>query len=100
MLAALLAVAYLLHPVLGWTNYSEGFHPDAFEIPLVLLAVWFLIRHRWVGYGICIVALLLVQEDVALPIFPLASMSLFAMIDGWGGSPVPSPPRTSSQPSG
>ena len=71
MLAALLAVAYLLHPVLGWTNYSEGFHPDAFEIPLVLLAVWFLIRHRWVGYGICVVSLLLVKEDVALLTFPL-----------------------------
>ena len=71
MLAALLAVTYLLHPVLGWANLSEGFHPDAFEIPLVLLAFWFLLEHRWVGYGVCVVALLLVKEDVALLTFAL-----------------------------
>nr|MBA3268644.1 DUF2079 domain-containing protein [Acidimicrobiia bacterium] len=71
MLAALLAVAYLLQPVLGWTDLNEGFHPDAFEIPLVLFAFWFLLRHRWVGYWICVVALLLVKEDVALLTFGL-----------------------------
>jgi uncharacterized membrane protein len=71
MVAALLAVAYLLHPVVGWTNLSEDFHPDAFEIPLVLFAVWFLLRHRWPGYWICVGALLLVKEDVALLTFAL-----------------------------
>ncbi len=71
MLAALLAVAYLLQPVVGWTNLSESFHPDAFEIPLVLFAMWFMVRHRWVGYWICVVALLLVKEDVALLTFGL-----------------------------
>jgi len=71
MLAALLAIAYLLQPVVGWMNLSENFHPDSFEIPLVLFAVWFLLRHRWVGYWICVVALLLVKEDVALLTFGL-----------------------------
>lgn len=71
LLAAFLAVAYLLQPVLGWANLNEGFHPDAFEIPLVLFAFWFLLRHRWVGYWICVVALLLVKEDVALLTFGL-----------------------------
>jgi uncharacterized membrane protein len=70
-LAALLAVAYLLHPVVGWTNLSEDFHPDAFEVPLVLFAVWFLLRHRWVGYWVCVGALLLVKEDVGLLTFAL-----------------------------
>jgi len=71
MLAALLGVAYLLQPVVGWANLSENFHPDAFEIPLVLFAIWFLLRHRWVGYWICVAALLLVKEDVALLTFGL-----------------------------
>ena len=35
-LAAILGIAYLLNPVVGWANLSEMFHPDAFEIPLVL----------------------------------------------------------------
>ncbi len=71
LLAAFLAVAYLLQPVLGWANLNEGFHPDAFEIPLVLFAFWFLLRHRWVGYWICVAALLLVKEDVAVLTFAL-----------------------------
>jgi len=71
MLAALLAVAYLLHPVVGWANLSEQFHPDAFEVPLVLLAIWLVLKHRWIGYGICVFALLLVKEDVALLTFAL-----------------------------
>ena len=71
MLAALLAIVYLAHPVLGWANLSEGFHPDAFEIPLVLLTFWFLLRRRWIGYGICVAALLLIKEDVGFLVFGL-----------------------------
>lgn len=69
-LAALLALAYLLHPAVGLTNL-EQFHPDVFEVPLVLFALWFMARHRWVGFGVCVFALLMVKEDVALLTFPL-----------------------------
>jgi uncharacterized membrane protein len=69
-LAALLALAYLLHPAVGLTNL-EQFHPDVFEVPLVLFALWFMVRHRWVGFGVCVYALLMVKEDVALLTFPL-----------------------------
>ena len=69
-LAALLAVAYLLHPVVGWTNL-EQFHPDAFEVPLVLFAIYFMVRQRWVPYFVCVGAVLLVKEDVALLTFAL-----------------------------
>ena len=44
---------------------------DSFEIPLVLFAFWFLMKHRWVGYWICVVALLLIKEDVGLLTFAL-----------------------------
>ena len=64
-LAAAMAVVYLLHPAVAFTNL-EQFHPDAFEVPLLLFALWFMVRKRWVGFLLCVVAALLVKEDVAL----------------------------------
>ncbi|HEX8770225.1 MAG TPA: DUF2079 domain-containing protein [Acidimicrobiales bacterium] len=69
LFAALLGIAYLLNPVVGWANLSEMFHPDAFEIPLVLFTFCFLLRRRWLGYWVCVCALLLVKEDVGFLIF-------------------------------
>ncbi len=63
VLAAAIAVAYLLHPHVGWTNL-EQFHPDAFEVPLLLLVFWFMLRRRWGWYAVCVGLLLLVKEDV------------------------------------
>ncbi|MBA3654981.1 MAG: DUF2079 domain-containing protein, partial [Actinobacteria bacterium] len=63
--AAALSVVYLLHPVLGWTNL-EHFHPDALEIPLVLLTMYFVVKERWIRYFVCVALLLLTKEDVAL----------------------------------
>ncbi|HEY7530972.1 MAG TPA: DUF2079 domain-containing protein [Gemmatimonadota bacterium] len=65
MPAALLAVAYLLQPAVGWTNF-EQFHPDVFEIPLALLAFWLVLERRWTAFLVTIVALLSVKEDVPL----------------------------------
>lgn len=70
MLAALVAVAYLLHPALAWTNF-EQFHPDVFEVPLLLFAFWFMLKHRWLAFAISVGALLLVKEDVAPLVFVL-----------------------------
>src|SRR5438270_124724 len=42
-LAAYLAVAFLLHPALGFLNL-EQFHPDVYVVPLFLFAVWFMLR--------------------------------------------------------
>jgi len=70
MLAALLAAALLLQPVLGWTNL-EHFHPDVFEVPLVLFALWFMVKQRWVPYFVCVCLVLLVKEDVVLFVVPL-----------------------------
>ena len=65
MLAAMLAAAFVLQPVLGWTNL-EHFHPDVFEVPLALFALWFMTRERWVPYFVCLGLLLMVKEDVVL----------------------------------
>ena len=65
LLAAGMAAAYLLHPTLGWINL-EQFHPDVFEVPLALFAIFFMVKERWRPYLACVVALLLVKEDVAI----------------------------------
>jgi uncharacterized membrane protein len=69
-LALCVAVAYLLQPAVAFTNL-EQFHPDSFEVPLVLLALYFMARGRWKLFVGCVIALLLVKEDVALFTLPL-----------------------------
>ena len=66
------AVAYLLHPAVALTNL-ENFHPDPFEVPLVLFALFFMLQRRWVPYFVFVVATLLVKEDVPLLIFGLGA---------------------------
>ncbi len=63
LLASAIAVAFLAHPALASTAF-EQFHPDSFEVPLLLFALWFMIRARWRPFLACVVALLLVKEDV------------------------------------
>ncbi len=69
-IAAVLSVAFLLHPALGWTA-REQFHPDVFEVPLLLFALWFMLRRRWVGFFVFVGLALLVKEDVPLLTFVL-----------------------------
>ncbi len=69
-LALCISLAYLVQPAIGWTNL-ENFHPDVFEVPLVLFAIYFVVRRRWFLLTLCIVALLLVKEDVPLLTFLL-----------------------------
>lgn len=69
-LATCVAVAYLLQPAVAYVNL-EQFHPDSFEVPLALLALYFMARGRWKLFVGCVIALLLVKEDVALFTLPL-----------------------------
>lgn len=69
-LALCVAVAYLLQPAVAYINL-EQFHPDSFEVPLALLALYFMTRGRWKLFVGCVIALLLVKEDVALFTLPL-----------------------------
>lgn len=64
------AGAYLLHPMIGWTNL-ENFHPDAFLGLLVGVALYGALERRWVVYGVGVVLALLVKEDVSLVVVPL-----------------------------
>ena len=47
--ALLPALAFLLNPALGWLNL-ENFHPDSFEVPLVLFALYLMTERRWRAY--------------------------------------------------
>lgn len=63
--ALAVAVAYLVSPAVGWMNV-EQFHPDVFEVPLVLWALLCMERRRWGWFLACAVALLSVKEDAPL----------------------------------
>jgi uncharacterized membrane protein len=65
LLAGFLTVAFLANPALGWLN-MEQFHPDVFEVPLLLFAIWFVVRQRWAWFLVCVGLALLVKEDVFL----------------------------------
>jgi uncharacterized membrane protein len=69
-LALLVALAYLAHPAVAHTNL-ENFHPDSFEVPFLLAVIYFMLKRRWLGYWICLAALLLIKEDVPLLTFVL-----------------------------
>ena len=44
--AALLALAYLLCPTIGW-NATKSFTAVAFAVPLLLFSIWYLDEERW-----------------------------------------------------
>jgi len=69
-LGALMAVLYLVHPVIGWTNL-ENFHPDSALGVLVATAIWAAHSKRWIWYWVAVALALMVKEDVAFVLAPL-----------------------------
>ncbi len=63
-------VGFLLMPAVGWLNL-ENFHPDSFEVPLLLGAVYFVSERRWRPFLALVVLLLAVKEDVPFLVVPL-----------------------------
>ncbi|MCZ7532535.1 MAG: DUF2079 domain-containing protein [Acidimicrobiia bacterium] len=70
-LAAALAVAFLLHPAIGW-NVWNVFHPEVLAVPLLLAAYLFTARGRPVWGAVVLGLTLLIKEDAALIVAPLA----------------------------
>jgi uncharacterized membrane protein len=73
--ALLLALAYLLYPVLQWSGTFE-FHPDTFATPLLLAAFWFLDERRWKPYFLCLALALLTKETVGLTVLAVGLYAL------------------------
>jgi uncharacterized membrane protein len=71
-LATLLAAAYLLSPVLQQTDL-EQFHVEAFETPLIALAIYAGVKWRPRLFLVCVALMLLCKEDAALYTVPLAA---------------------------
>ena len=82
--AAAVAVAYLLHPAVGLTN-QENFHPDSFQVPLILFAFLFMFRKQWLPYFFFLIAALLVKEDVPLLVFGIGMYVAFRLDRKIGG---------------
>lgn len=68
--ALVLAVCYLLHPAVAWTN-RENFHPDFFLGFFVGMAIYGAIERKWRTYFVFVALALLVKEDVSLVVIPL-----------------------------
>ena len=73
-LATGLAVAFLCQPAVGWLN-MENFHPDSFEVPALLFAIYFGFRRRWLWYFVFLALFLSVKEDT-----PLVALALGAYL--------------------
>jgi uncharacterized membrane protein len=68
--ALAMAVTYLIHPAVGWTN-RENFHPDAFIAPFLGFAIYAAVERKWRMYLVFVVLALLVKEDASLVLVPL-----------------------------
>lgn len=69
-MALVLAVCFLLHPAVGWTN-RENFHPDCFLAFFVGMTIYAALERKWRLYAVFLVLSLLVKEDVVLVLAPL-----------------------------
>jgi uncharacterized membrane protein len=69
-LAAMLGIAYLLHPAVGWTNF-ENFHPDSFLGVFVGFALYAALTKKWRMYVVFVVLALMVKEDASLVLVPI-----------------------------
>jgi uncharacterized membrane protein len=83
LIATALAAAYLLNPALQNGNL-EQFHPEAFLVLSVSLAIYAAVESKPVLLGVAVAASLLVKEDTALLMIPLAIWVYFRRDKVWG----------------
>ena len=69
-MAVALAVCFLLHPAVGWTN-RENFHPDCVLALFVGMAIYGALERKWRLYWVFVILTILVKEDVSLVLVPL-----------------------------
>jgi uncharacterized membrane protein len=82
-LATALAAAYLLNPALQQGNL-EQFHPEAFLVLFVALAIYAAFEAKPVLLAVSVIACLLVKEDAALLMVPLGVWIYFRRSRTWG----------------
>ena len=75
VLGCVLALAYLLSPVVQWVNQSH-WHPEAFSGTALLWAWWFALARRWRAYGVAVLIALATREETALAVVMLGVVLL------------------------
>jgi uncharacterized membrane protein len=83
VIATALAGAYLLNPALQNGN-MEQFHPEAFLVLFVALALYAAVESRPILLAVSVAGALLVKEDAALLMVPLAVWVFFRRNRAWG----------------
>ncbi|MGH9055789.1 MAG: DUF2079 domain-containing protein [Acidimicrobiales bacterium] len=83
VLATALAGAYLLNPALQNGNL-EQFHPEAFLVLAIAVAIYAAVERKAVLLGVAVAACLLVKEDSALLVVPLGVWVFFRRDRAWG----------------
>ena len=70
-MAVFIAAAYLLNPLIQQGNLDQ-FHPESFMVPIIAWAIYFAIEDRMVLLFVMCELALLVKEDAAVLVIPLA----------------------------
>jgi len=83
LIATSLVATYLLNPVLQQGNLNQ-FHPEAFQVLFISLAIYAAIERRSVLLVVMVVLSLMVKEDAALLVVPLG-VWVAARRDRWLG---------------
>lgn len=93
--AAVWAAAYLTFPVVGQLNQnsSYGWHPVSLALPLILLAVWALLRSSWTMAFVAVILACSFQEDILVVLCCLAIALAF---QAWLGRRRPLPAGSKS----
>jgi len=79
----LLVATYLLNPALQQGN-MEQFHPEAFQVLIISVAIYAAFESRGVLLGVMVVLALLVKEDAAVLIVPLGAWVMWRRNKAWG----------------
>lgn len=76
IIATALGAAFLLNPTAQQVNVMQ-FHPECFLVFFIVMAVYAAIESRYVLLFVMVILALLVKEDVAALVVPLAAWVLF-----------------------
>jgi uncharacterized membrane protein len=84
-LAALLAVLFLVNPSLHGINLRD-FRPQAFAIPLLLVALYCFETARWAPYAGAVLLVLSCREDASLAVLGLGAWAFLVRRRRWIGA--------------
>ncbi len=82
-IATALAATFLLNPALEQGNMQQ-FHPEAFQVLIIAVAIYAAIESRGVLLLVMVVLSLMVKEDAALLVVPLGLWVLWRRDRKWG----------------